>query len=182
MSSCSRRPPKGLWFSCCSEAPLAPAKVELDSIADSACQRTPLAGRFSGFLGGSLIKVDRPGTTLRRGIGTWRTRGMRQCPCHGTFRCRAWRSAVNSDSARIGALPESKNVRPYAELGALHPISVPPALRIGNNPEKIISLIFAVLAYTPGLPLDGARRGLIENLHRAVNPSHGDRRGQGQGK
>jgi hypothetical protein len=54
--------------------------------------------------------------------------------------------------------------------------------RIGNNPEKIISVIFAVLPYTPGLPLDGNRRGLIENLHRAVNPSHGDRRGQGQGE
>ena len=89
---------------------------------------------------------------------------------------------MNSDSARIRALPESENARLYAELGAPGAVSVPPALQIGNNPEKIISLIFAVLPYTPGLPLDGARRGLIENLHRAVNPSHGDRRGQGAGR
>jgi hypothetical protein len=52
--------------------------------------------------------------------------------------------------------------------------------RIGNNPEKIISLIFAVLPGPPGLSLDGVRRGLIENLHRAVNPSLGDRRGRGR--
>jgi hypothetical protein len=56
------------------------------------------------------------------------------------------------------------------------------ARRIGNNPEKIIPLIFAVLPQLTGLPLDGVPRGLIENLHRALNPSRGDRRGQGEGE
>jgi hypothetical protein len=34
----------------------------------------------------------------------------------------------------------------------------------------------------PGLPLEGIRRGLIENPPPRVNPSRGDRRGQGAGE
>jgi hypothetical protein len=79
-------------------------------------------------------------------------------------KCREFQRHLDSSSARVKKCAHVRRVR--RGHGALFS----PARRISNNPEKIISLFFAVLPPRPGLPLEGIRCGLIENLHRAMNP------------
>lgn len=131
----------------------------------------------------SVARVARSGL-VRISVGrSWLPR-VRRAPAPMSWdfppsiaaKCREFQQRGNSSSARVKKCALVRRVRRAARA----PFS--PARRNGNNPEKIISLIFAALPSRPGLPLEGIRRGLIENPSPRVNPSRGDRRGQGEGE
>jgi hypothetical protein len=68
-------------------------------------------------------------------------------------KCREIRDGPDSSSAGVKKCARLRRVMPppTVSIRSLH--------RIGNNPEKIIPPVFAVLPQAAGLPLEGVCRG-----------------------